>query len=126
MTNTNLQLQFSMPVRVISEANARDHHMKRYRRKSAQQMATHVQWKQAQAARGGVKVILPCVVRLTRIGSRRLDDDNLAGAFKACRDQIAREIGVDDGSELIRFEYAQEAIGKRHYEVKVEVYRNDA
>jgi hypothetical protein len=118
----NLQLQFSMPVRVISEANARDHHMVRYKRKLAQQNTTAVAWLWACAAQR-VNVSLPCVVRLTRIGARKLDDDNLAGAFKACRDQIAREIGVDDGSELIKFEYAQEAIGKRQYEVKVEVYQ---
>lgn len=118
----NLQLEFSMPVRVVSEANTRDHWTKKFKRKQRQQLETHVQWK--RAARRG-KVPLPCVVRLTRIGSRRLDDDNLAGAFKACRDQIAREIGVDDGDDRIKFEYAQEAVGKRVYGVKVEVYASD-
>lgn len=113
------QLEFSMPMRVISEANARCHHMARFRRKKAQQTELHAEWK--LNARG-VAISLPCVVRLTRIGSQRLDDDNLAGAFKACRDQIAREIGIDDGSDLIKFEYAQEAIGKRQYAVKVEIY----
>jgi hypothetical protein len=114
------QLEFSMPVRVSSETNSRESWPAKYRRKKAQKKETHVEWK--SHARGK-KIALPCVVRLTRIGSRRLDDDNLGESFKAIRDQIASEIGVDDGSELIKFEYAQEAIGRRTYSVRVEVYR---
>jgi hypothetical protein len=114
------RLEFSMPMRVISEANERDSYMARYRRKKAQQEETHVEW--LRAARG-VEIPLPCVVRLIRIGPRALDSDNLASGFKACRDQIAREIGVDDGSDQIRFEYAQVAIGRQMYGVKVEVYQ---
>lgn len=33
---------------------------------------------------------LPVQVRLVRVASRRLDSDNLAGAFKSIRDEIAR------------------------------------
>jgi hypothetical protein len=116
----NLQLQFSMPgVRVTSEANLREHWAKRFKRKKHQQAETHLAWTLAAPGR----ISLPCVVRLTRIGSRRLDSDNLAGGFKHIRDAIAKAIGIDDGSELIRFEYQQEAIGKREYAVKVEVYQ---
>jgi hypothetical protein len=35
---------------------------------------------------------LPVLVILTRVSARRLDDDNLAGAFKAIRDTVARWI----------------------------------
>lgn len=117
------QLEFSMPVRVFSETNAREHWGKKFKRKKAQKEETHIEWKRAAH---GVKISLPCVVRLVRVGSQRLDDDNLGESFKAIRDQIATEIGVDDGSELIKFEYAQEAIGKRQYAVKVEVYCQEA
>ena len=38
-------------------------------------------------------------VTLVRTGGSRMDDDNLAGAFKAVRDQVARIVGRDDGDE---------------------------
>lgn len=113
------QLEFSMPIRVFSETNAREHWGKKFKRKKAQKQETRIEWKRAAGRR---RISLPCVVRLTRIGSRPLDDDNLGESFKAIRDQIAAEIGVDDGSSLIKFEYAQEAIGKREYAVRVQVF----
>lgn len=60
----------------------------------------------------------PVVVTITRIGPRRLDDDNLSSACKYIRDQIAAAIGVDDGSDQYTWRYAQR-IGK--YGVDVEV-----
>lgn len=47
-------------------------------------------------------------VRFVRIAPRKLDDDNLAHAFKAMRDEVAAMAGVDDGDSLWRWEYAQE------------------
>jgi len=45
-----------------------------------------------------------------------MDSDNLAGAFKGIRDQLARELKVDDGDPQIEFRYKQERIPKReHY-----------
>lgn len=52
---------------------------------------------------------LPCLVTITRLGPRTLDDDNLAGSAKAIRDSIAARLGVDDGDTArIQFRYAQE------------------
>lgn len=50
----------------------------------------------------------PCVVLLTRIApSNGLDTDNLAGALKAVRDQVADWLGVDDRqSHVVRYHYA--------------------
>ncbi len=50
---------------------------------------------------------LPLLVTITRIGPRRLDDDNLQGACKYVRDQIASVVGVDDGSNLYTWHYEQ-------------------
>lgn len=51
----------------------------------------------------------PVVVTLTRCGPRTLDDDNLRGAFKAIRDQIAEELGIDDGdASAAEWRYEQE------------------
>ena len=117
----NPQLAFTMDVQVVSEANLREAWQKKWKRKREQHAATRAAWSKA-AKRLPRPVSVPCVVRFTRIGPQKLDDDNLAGGFKACRDEIARQIGIDDGSELVRWEYAQVAVGKRIYSVRVEVY----
>lgn len=53
----------------------------------------------------------PVLVTLTRISPhhQELDDDNLYASLKAVRDQVAEELGVDDGDKSrIRFEPKQE------------------
>jgi len=61
----------------------------------------------------------PCVVTLTRIGPRQLDDDNVATAFKAVRDGVADWLRVDDGdTSKVTWRYAQE---RGAYGVRVEV-----
>jgi len=112
------------PIKVISEANQRSHWAERKRRFDGQKIELQYYWRQALK---GKKPSLPCRVRLTRIGPKALDSDNLAGAFKAVRDQIAKEIGVDDGAvKQISFEYAQESIGARRYGIRVEVIESEA
>jgi hypothetical protein len=48
-------------------------------------------------------------VLLTRVGpTNGLDDDNLASALKAVRDEVAKWLGVDDRDRLkVRYRYAQ-------------------
>ena len=112
-------ITIEMPtVKVISEMNTREHWRKRKIRFDNQKIEVNYFWRHALK---GQKITLPCSVRLTRIGPKELDTDNLAGAFKAVRDQVAKEIGIDDGSKQINFQYAQEAIGKRQYAIRVEV-----
>lgn len=60
----------------------------------------------------------PLLITITRIGPRKLDDDNLASACKYIRDQIAATVGIDDGSDLYTWQYAQR-IGR--YGVDVEI-----
>lgn len=50
---------------------------------------------------GREKPELPVVITLVRFGSgtRPMDDDNLAGAFKAVRDEVAAWLQVDDGNK---------------------------
>ncbi len=70
----------------------------------------------------GVKIPpLPLTVTITRVGPRRLDDDNLAGACKYVRDQIAEVVGVDDGSPLYTWRYGQRVGAKLEYGVDVEI-----
>jgi len=49
----------------------------------------------------------PWVVLFVRVAPKRLDDDNLAGAFKAIRDGVADAFGYNDGSEGISWLYDQ-------------------
>lgn len=60
---------------------------------------------------------------ITLIGfiTRRMDDDNLAHAFKPLRDAIADWIGIDDGSSRLRWEYGQvETRGQQGVSIKIE------
>ena len=83
--------------------NAREHWRATARRVKAEKQA--VAWMLA----GKPKPPVPCTVQITRVApSNGLDDDNLAGALKACRDQIAEWLGVDDKhQERVRYVYAQ-------------------
>ncbi len=61
----------------------------------------------------------PVTVKLTRIGPRKLDSDNVQGALKATRDGVADWLGVDDGDEAkVTWSYAQE---RGPYGVRVEL-----
>lgn len=92
-----------IPLRTVSGLNVREHWRARSRRVKAERDAT------AWLLRPVAKPPLPCVVLLTRIApSGGLDDDNLPGALKGVRDQIAAWIGVDDRKrEIVRYRYAQ-------------------
>ncbi len=58
----------------------------------------------------GVRRLSPterAAVLLERISRGKLDDDNLRGALKAVRDEVAAQLGVDDGDARVLYEYAQ-------------------
>jgi len=119
----NPQLAFTMPVRVDSETNGREHWAKKAGRKKVQKATLFSAWIAAiNGEEAMCPVKLPCVVRLVRVGPKRLDSDNLGESFKAIRDGIAYALSIDDGDERIKWEYEQVAVGKRIYQVRVEVY----
>ena len=94
-----------VPIQTSRGLNAREHHMARARRVKRERQA--VAWALSVESRPA----LPCEVVLTRIApSNGLDPgDNLNGALKAVRDQIAEWLGVDDKDESrVRYRYAQE------------------
>jgi hypothetical protein len=92
-----------IPIRTVSGLNVREHWRARARRVKSERDTT------AWMLRPAEKPALPCVVTLTRIApSGGLDDDNLPGALKGVRDQIAAWIGVDDRErQIVRYRYAQ-------------------
>ena len=95
-------LCLTLPVRIESEANRRDHWAEKARRVKMQRNV--VRW----SLTGRKPPALPCTVRLVRVGPRDLDLDNLIGGGKAIRDQIAEWLGVDDADPRVTWEYAQQ------------------
>lgn len=111
-------VQFSIPVKVKSEANLREHHMAKYRRSKAQKNAAYLMTvTEAKPYREPKTEITVAMVRVYGNRGKRMDSDNLARSMKACRDGIANGLCIDDGSELIDWQYAQ----RKGTEDKVEV-----
>lgn len=92
-------------IRTVPGLNAREHYRVRAKRVKAERQATA--WALLMA---GYNPFTPCTVRLTRVApSNGLDDDNLSGALKAVRDEVASWLGIDDKrSDLVRYVYAQQ------------------
>lgn len=104
----------TLPLRVVSEANRRDHWSVKAKRVRAQRSAVAYAWTGTDMPRGRQ----PSAVRLTRVAPRKLDDDNLVRGCKAIRDEVAWMCGFDDASPATRWEYAQE---RGPYAVRVSV-----
>lgn len=94
------RIAFTVPIRTKSAANLREHHMARHRRVKSERGATGRRWP-------GWAFGPLLVVRLTRLSRGRLDDDNLRGALKGVRDEVAAKLRLDDASPLVRWEYHQ-------------------
>lgn len=95
-------LEFDIPLKVISEANCREHFRVKAKRVKAQRgiVAAHCcteLWGRPKPSR----------VVFTRVESRDLDSDNLAGAFKAVRDEVAKCLNFDDRDKAVTWEYEQ-------------------
>ena len=100
-----------LPIATVSEANRRDHWQVRRKRAKAQRQ---------MAAALVPRCRLPCVVTLTRISPRLLDDDNLRQALKAVRDGVADRLGIDDRDPRVEWRYAQRKGAVKGVEVEME------
>lgn len=101
-----LPLQRPLP----STANLREHWTAKARRVANQRSMTRIALTLHRPALLGLDFPacgLPMTATLTRVATRRLDDDNLASAFKAVRDEVAAFFRLDDGSQLWRWRYEQ-------------------
>lgn len=118
--NEKQKLDVVLPIRTLSEMNNRDHYMVRAKRFKAQK--TFIKFSIGHKLKN---IELPCVIELTRIGKRNLDEDNLASSFKAIVDQICDCIlpglapGQSDSNEKIKIVYKQEK-GKE-YAIRVNI-----
>lgn len=97
---------FYVKVKTVSEANSHEHWRNRQKRAKSQR---HAALWAAKAATITNEPRPHVVVRLTRVGRRKLDSDNLQGALKHVRDGVADWLGIDDGrDDLVTWEYAQQ------------------
>ena len=108
-----------MNMKIVSVANMRLHWAAKAKLTRDQRTRTRLSLA-AVAQSFGVEV-LPVTVVLTRIAPRRLDGDNLQSGFKAVRDGVADWLGVDDGSDMIEWQYNQRSGGPNVYKVEIEV-----
>lgn len=105
-------MRFHVQIRLPSLANTRMCWQRLASVKSKQRKATKLAMKNLKIPK------LPLVVTITRLGPRKLDDDNLQSACKYIRDEIARAVGVDDGSPQYTWLYGQRT---GNYGVEIEM-----
>jgi hypothetical protein len=123
------RIRFSIPIRLKSTLNANLGNSKwaaiqKAKEYAAQKSTARIHTMGALArARVTPRDLLPAVVRFTRLSAGRLDDDNLAAAFKRIRDGVALVLGVDDGGPFVRFEYAQKKGPPKVHAIMIEIWR---
>lgn len=106
-------LRWSLAKPLPSAANLREHWTVRHARTQEQRKAASLQLKtqgrewlaHAKRILGNERMRVGCI--LTRVAPRQLDSDNLQSAFKAIRDEVAAQVGIDDGSPRWTWEYHQ-------------------
>ena len=115
-----------LPIRTVSELNARGHWATRARRAKPQRRAAGLavravcppEWVQRRPRpkTASERNLVPAIgeaechnvsVLLVRVAPRLLDDDNLRGALKAVRDGVADALGTDDRDPRIQWAYTQ-------------------
>jgi hypothetical protein len=114
-------VEVEIPVRILSEMNRRDHWRKRNARFRAQQTEVFFALRVfAEAMKLITSGDAEIVVTLTRLDPQMLDTDNLASGFKAVRDQVAKQLGIDDGSDRIEWIYRQAKARTYSAQIRIE------
>ena len=108
-----------MNMKIVSVANMRLHWA--VKAKLTRDQRTRTRMSLAAVAQSSGLEMLPVTVVLTRVAPRKLDGDNLQSGFKAVRDGVADWLGVDDGSDMIEWQYCQRSGGPNVYKVEIEV-----
>ena len=107
-----------LPIRLYSEANLREHWAPRAQRARMQRSTV------CAAVRCRVKPGPTACwqVEITRVGKRKLDDDNLARSAKHVRDGVADALEVDDG-DVARVSWSYTQKTGRDYAVIIRIKR---
>ena len=113
------KISFKIPMRLISPGNARMHWREVARIKKAQRDNGLFYTLAAEPSKLRVLVCetwkMPALlITITRIGKRKMDDDNLAGSAKYVRDGIADGLGINDGDEKAAIWIYKQEIGTQY------------
>jgi|SRR5579862_348839 len=100
-----------LPLRIESTQNRREHWSVKARRTKLHRFA----------AIAVPQHPLPCVVTLTRVAPRPLDDDNCISGFKALRDGIADRLGIPDNDPRVQWRYKQQRGRRKEYTGLVDI-----
>lgn len=114
--------EVTLPLRLVSLTNQREHWASKMRRARAQRGLTAA----SMAPPACVRASSTFVVTLARIAPCALDDDNLRAAAKSVRDGVADWLGIDDGDERIEWRYAQERGKPKEYACRIRIERKSA
>lgn len=113
-----------LPIRTVSAANERVHWSTKAKRVKAERELVRLVWRSTgnRATREAVAGKQVVRVSFVRVAPRLLDSDNLGGAIKGIRDQIADELGVSDGPHTgIEWTYGQTKGQPGEWAVAVEI-----
>lgn len=110
-------IKVTVPLKTASGMNNREHHMARSRRVKAERQAVAWMLVTRPAPTGPVLVVM----RRVSPSNKGLDSDNLVGALKGVRDQVAEWLGRDDADESVRWECVQRPGKKGEWLVEIEV-----
>jgi hypothetical protein len=116
-------VQVFLPLKLVSEANARDGWRAKAKRAHEQRRVTHMATRAQILVRTGGDASqfgrCPLTVTITRLGRRELDSDNLARACKAVRDGVSDALGVTDNDP--RITWRPEQLKGRAYGVEIRI-----
>ena len=112
-----MTLKLSIPLRTGRGLNDRMHFMQRARKVKAERLAVGLVLNTHKAPAG------PVTVNLGRVSpsAKGLDKDNLQGALKAVRDQVAAWLGRDDADDSITWNYGQRPGKTKEWAVEISV-----
>jgi hypothetical protein len=111
-----------IPIHTVSEANSSDHWTAKKKRHDLQKRWIWVCFKTHKP-----QIPLPCKIKLTRVGKKLLDSDNLPVSMKYIRDAIADQIfpgkaaGQADNDQRLSWEYDQKT-SKKEMGVEIEIF----
>ena len=127
-------VSFSVPIKLESEANAREVWQVKATRAQRQRAAVtkHAPGRKVTEFNASAKRTrvytrwvevprFPCVVTITRIAPRELDSDNVVGSAKYVRDQVAELLGVDDRDPRVEWVVRQRKGEAKQYGVEIMV-----
>jgi hypothetical protein len=116
-----LLADITVPVRIVSEANVRGHWSTKAKRVKLHRNTAYAMARSVINP-SAIDVSAKLRVLMTRYALQRMDNDNLAGGFKAVRDGIADAFGIDDGSDRWNWQYGQESAKRGVYAARVQIW----